>query len=93
MAGCVRRSVLSPGVVVEAGALVEDSIILREVRIEAGARVSRAVVDEEAVVGAGARVGGAGALTLIGAGQHLRNDVVVAAGEQLPPAEDEVPGA
>ncbi len=36
----------------EAGAVVEDSILLREARIEAGARVHRAVVDEETVIGA-----------------------------------------
>ena len=92
VAGCVRRSVLSPGVVVEAGAVVEDSILLREARVEAGARVCRSVVDEEAVIGAGARVGGAGALTLVGAGHRVETAVVVAPGEQLPPAPDEVPG-
>ena len=92
VAGCVRRSVLSPGVVVEAGAVVEDSILLRDARIEAGARVCRTVVDEEAVLGAGAHVGGAGALTLVGAGRRVESHGEVAAGEQLPPAEDEVPG-
>ena len=92
VAGRVRRSVLSPGVVVEAGAVVEDSILLREARIEAGARVYRSVVDEKAVIGTEARVGGAGALTLVGAGHRVANAAVVAPGEQLPPAGDEVPG-
>lgn len=89
--GKVRRSVLSPGVVVAAGAVVEDSILLREARIEAGARVSRSVVDERAVIGAGARVGGAGAITLVGTGHRVGDSVVVAPGEHLSSADGEVP--
>ena len=45
VAGRVVRSVLSPGVVVEAGAVVEESVVLHDAVIKAGARVARAVVD------------------------------------------------
>ena len=45
VAGRVVRSVLSPGVVVEAGAVVEESVILHDAVIRAGARVERAIVD------------------------------------------------
>jgi glucose-1-phosphate adenylyltransferase len=45
VAGRVVRSVLSPGVVVEAGAVVEGSVILHDAVIRAGARVERAIVD------------------------------------------------
>ena len=44
--GTVRRSVLSPGVLVEAGALVEDSVIMHDVVIGAGAVVRRAIIDK-----------------------------------------------
>jgi glucose-1-phosphate adenylyltransferase len=50
VAGRVTRSVLSPGVVVEAGAVVEDSVILPDAVIRAGARVQRAIVDAGAEV-------------------------------------------
>jgi glucose-1-phosphate adenylyltransferase len=55
--GEVRTSVLGPGVVVGAGAVVRDSILFGDVRVEAGARVEWAVVDRDCVIGADARVG------------------------------------
>jgi glucose-1-phosphate adenylyltransferase len=55
--GEVLRSVLSPGVRVEAGAAVHDSVLLHHAVVRAGARVDRAVVDKFGVVGAGARLG------------------------------------
>ena len=42
----VKRSVLSPGVVVETGALVCESIIMDDAVIGAGAQVCRAILDE-----------------------------------------------
>jgi glucose-1-phosphate adenylyltransferase len=45
VAGTVRRSVIGPGAAVEAGAVVEDAVVLEDARIEAGATVRRAVVD------------------------------------------------
>ena len=58
IAGTVARSVLSPGVVVEAGARVEDAVIFQDVVIERGAEVRRAIVDKFGRIGAGARIGG-----------------------------------
>lgn len=55
--GVVERSIISPGVFIDEGAVVKDSIIFNDVRIEAGARVDRAIVDKGSVVGAGALVG------------------------------------
>nr|CAA9270384.1 Glucose-1-phosphate adenylyltransferase [uncultured Armatimonadetes bacterium] len=63
--GEVVRSVLAPGVVVEEGAVVRDSILLHEAVIQAGARVERAIVDEGACVAEGARGAGAGEITVI----------------------------
>jgi glucose-1-phosphate adenylyltransferase len=48
--GTVVRSVLAPGVVVEAGSDVIDSVILENAVIHAGASVSRAIVDARASV-------------------------------------------
>jgi glucose-1-phosphate adenylyltransferase len=56
--GAVERSVLGPGVVVERGARVADSVILGDAVIRRDATVQGAIVDERATVGAGARVGG-----------------------------------
>ena len=55
--GQVIHSVLSPGVRVDAGAVVRDSIIFSEVHIQAGAVLDRVIVDKNAVIGAGAVVG------------------------------------
>jgi glucose-1-phosphate adenylyltransferase len=56
VAGSVSRSVLSPGVVVEAGAVVKESVILHGAVIRAGARVERAIVDAGAEVPPGEHV-------------------------------------
>jgi len=55
--GMVRNSILSPGVVVEREALVEESIVFDDVVIEPGARVRRAIIDKEARIQAGATLG------------------------------------
>lgn len=55
--GTVWHSILSPGVVVERDALVEQSIIFDDVIIEPGARVRRAIVDKQVIIRAGASIG------------------------------------
>lgn len=55
--GRVRRSVLFPGVVVETGAEVSESVIMSDTRIGAGARVSGAILDKYVKVEAGAAIG------------------------------------
>jgi glucose-1-phosphate adenylyltransferase len=55
--GGVGGSILSPGVVVESGALVEGSILFDDVIIEPGARVRRAIIDKESRIHAGASLG------------------------------------
>lgn len=57
VAGTVVNSVLSPGVVVEAGAEVRDSVVMNDAVIEAGAQVDRCILDKEVVVGRAAEVG------------------------------------
>lgn len=55
--GKVYNSVLSPGVIVEEGAIVERSIIFEDCIIRKGARVDLAILDKKVEVGAGAIVG------------------------------------
>ncbi len=55
--GTVVHSVLSPGVVVEAGAMVRDSIVMFDTVVGEGAVLDRAIVDKESRIGQGAVVG------------------------------------
>jgi glucose-1-phosphate adenylyltransferase len=55
--GTVVNSVLSPGVRVEVGAVVRDSIVMFDTVVRAGAVIDRAIIDKEVVVGQGAIVG------------------------------------
>jgi glucose-1-phosphate adenylyltransferase len=55
--GWVEHSVLSPGVYIEEGAVVRDSIIFDDTHIEAGAIIDRSIVDKEVIVGRDCQVG------------------------------------
>src|SRR5579883_2191212 len=55
--GRVEHSVLSPGVYVEAGAVVRDSILFDDCRVERGALIERCILDKGVRVGAGAHLG------------------------------------
>ena len=57
VSGLVVGSVLGPGVVVEKGAEVHDSVIMEDCVIRAGAVVRTTVLDERCEVASGARVG------------------------------------
>ncbi|MEO5951829.1 MAG: glucose-1-phosphate adenylyltransferase, partial [Chloroflexia bacterium] len=55
--GTVQHSVLSPGVIVEAGATVRDSIILFDTVISAGSVVDRSIIDKEVILGKNCHIG------------------------------------
>jgi glucose-1-phosphate adenylyltransferase len=55
--GTVRRSVLSPGVIVHSRALVEDSVLLDGVDVGRDAVIRRAIIDKNVKIPAGARLG------------------------------------
>ncbi len=57
ISGTVERSVLSPGVRVDPGAVVRDSVVMFDAIIRAGAVVDRAIIDKEVSVGPNAVVG------------------------------------
>jgi glucose-1-phosphate adenylyltransferase len=82
--GHVSRSVLSPGVVVEPGAVVRDSVLLHDVVVRAGAVVENAVVDGSAEVTAGVQVGGPGELTVVGYREVVRDRLAPGARQPQP---------
>ncbi|MBD8061718.1 glucose-1-phosphate adenylyltransferase family protein [Oceanitalea stevensii] len=82
--GTVRRSVLAPGVQVAPGAEVVDSVLLDDVRVGPGAVVRRSVIDEGARVRGRAEVGGAGEVTLVGAGSVVHPRKRIPAGGRYP---------
>jgi glucose-1-phosphate adenylyltransferase len=91
VAGVVRRSVLGPGVVVESGAEVHDSVVFADTVVRAGARVHWSVLDTGCVIEAGARLGSPDedplddpdAVTLVGRGSKVSEEL--RAGSRLEP--------
>ncbi len=55
--GLAQRSILSPGVIVERDALVEESVVFDDVVIEPGVKIKRAIIDKEAKIRAGTYIG------------------------------------
>lgn len=93
VAGTVKRSVLGPGVRVEKGATVTDSVIFSDTVVRAKAQVSWSIVDEDVTIGKGAVVGGrprkrpvpSESITMIGTGARVRGGGTVKMGEQVAP--------
>ncbi len=92
VAGDVVRSVLGPGVVVEAGARVEDCVLFEDVVVRRGATLTSSLVDERCVIGRDATVGGdAGAtpeddaITMLGLDSTVGASVALARGSRLEP--------
>lgn len=80
--GTVINSVLSPGVVVCADAVVRDSVIFDDVRVKAGATVDYSLLDSGTTVGTGAHIGKpiseAKGITLVGSGLDIPDGLEVA---------------
>ena len=49
--GSVENSILSPGVIIEKGAFVKDSIIMHDAKVGKGTRIERSIIDKEASIG------------------------------------------
>ncbi len=88
--GVVTRSVLGPGVVVEAGAEVTESVLFADTVVRSGATVTRSVVDASCELLAGARVGDPSvsledpdAIPIVG--RESRVASTLPAGSRLPP--------
>jgi glucose-1-phosphate adenylyltransferase len=81
--GTARRSILSPGVKLHGGALVEGSVLMHDVDIGRGAVVRNAILDKNVQIPEGARIGvdldrdrerfevSAGGVAVIGKGQKV----------------------
>lgn len=54
--GRVHRSILSPGVVVEEGAEVIDSILLHDTVVRQGAKIRKTIADKHVSIGAGVQI-------------------------------------
>ncbi len=80
--GRVEHSVLSPGVVVEEGAVVRDSIILFDTVIGAGSVVDRAILDKEVVVGKNCYIGYGDDMTPNRQEPHLLNTGITLIGKR-----------
>ncbi len=89
VAGEVRGSVLSPGVVVERGATVVDSVLLPGAWVGAGATVTRAVLDDRVRIGESATVGGDGEITLVGHRAEVEAGARLAPGARFPEPEED----
>jgi glucose-1-phosphate adenylyltransferase len=101
--GTVKRSVLFPGVQVEKGAVVEDSILFFDTIIKSGAMVKSTITDNGVKIGEKARIGGgthvianrsfphllSSGLTVIGRNTHLPSRIQVGANCILYPFLDE----
>ena len=100
--GTVERSVISPGVTIERGAVVRDSVIMHRCRIEEGAVVDRAILDKNVRVGRKACVGWgvvvpneqhpnslSSGVTIVGKGSTLPPEVRIGRGCILPPDMEE----
>jgi glucose-1-phosphate adenylyltransferase len=87
--GTVHRSVLAPGVVVEDGAEVRSSVVMRDTVIGRGSVVRGTVVDSNVQIGADARIGGdpearsPAELTLVGRGAQVEDGTEVPAGGRV----------
>ena len=73
--GTVENSILSPGVVVEKGAVVRDSILLPDSVVGEGAVVERTILNEKSVIAPGAKLGGEGKITVVGDDSTMEVDV------------------
>lgn len=55
--GRVKNSVIFPGVFIERGTSIEDSIIMSDCRIGSGSYISQCIIGENAVIGKDAKIG------------------------------------
>ena len=89
--GTVESSIISPGVVIEEGAVVRNSIIFAGCIISRGAKINLSIVDKHVSIGPNAKIGSgvdfrpneehasimASGVTVIGRGSHIPGDSVI----------------
>ncbi len=82
--GSVEFSVLSPGVLVQRGAVVRHSVIMTDTVIKAGAVVDRCIIDKQVVVGRGAHLGWSKDYSINPLGELTTGITLVGKNSQLP---------
>lgn len=75
--GTVERSVLFPGVVIEEGAIVRDSIVMGDSWIGPGAVLDRAICDKRVHVGRGSVIGTGPVLPNRSCPEHLSSGITI----------------
>jgi glucose-1-phosphate adenylyltransferase len=90
--GLVERSILYPGVRVEKGAVVKDSILFFNNQVGAGSRLEKVICDVNLSIASGCQLGGGGLdggdATVIGWNNHLPPGTVIGAGCTVYPGQD-----
>ena len=86
--GSVENSVLFPGVVVQEGAYVKDSIIMEDVYIDRDSRVIKSILDQDARIGKGCMIGGQEAIAVLGQSVSVLDNKTVEAGKRIAPGEN-----
>ncbi|HEX6482517.1 MAG TPA: glucose-1-phosphate adenylyltransferase [Ktedonobacteraceae bacterium] len=80
--GQVERSVLSPGVVVEEGAVVRNSILLFDTVIGAGSVIDHVIMDKEVVIGKQCQIGSGDDMTPNKLEPHLLSSGITLIGKR-----------
>ncbi|MBP3580373.1 MAG: glucose-1-phosphate adenylyltransferase [Clostridia bacterium] len=92
--GTVINCVISPGVKIEKGAVVKDSVIMQSSVIKKGARVLYSILDEEVTVGENCIIGNdkenAKDVSVVGAGANLPDGFAVEEGKIV--SSDDIKG-
>ncbi len=83
--GEVIRSVLFPGVKIEKGAVVKESILLHDTVVRKGARLERTITDTEVEIGEAAEIGGEEKITVIGRRSRLPSGLRLGPGSVVHP--------
>lgn len=84
--GTVKGSVLSEGVIVEEGATVINSVVMRGAHICSGATVEYSIIDQNSVIGEGAHIGaenGSDGITVIAEELNIKPNAVIGRGEMI----------
>ncbi len=81
--GSVENSIISAGVVVEAGACVRDSIVMQQTRVGRDSKIIMGIIDEEVDIGEGCEIGGGGEITVLGTKVVVRDGAKIMPGENV----------
>ncbi len=85
--GSVENSVLFPGVVVEKGAAVKDSIVMQETKIMEGSKIVKSILDEEVLIEKNCVVGGREDITVVGTAATVKEGSVLPPGKKIGPKD------